>query len=216
MGTADVQPVMHVVFDLDGVLLDSESDLSWLETALCQTLETVGLENTQSNRAALFPPSRESLQGLAREADIPTDRLWEIRNRHYTDAKVAAIESGAIGPYPDLDAVSALADRYPLGIISNSPQAVVETFVESAGLPGVFDPVVGRGTALEDVDRLKPNPHLFERLHAKTATDEYVYVGDQETDRKFAAATGMAFVHLDREHGPVRTLYEVRDRIESL
>ena len=204
---------MHVVFDLDGVLLDSESDLSWLEGALSATLQSVGLEDTADNRAALFPTSRKRLEALADEAGVSTHHLWAVRNRHYTESKVAAIESGTIGPYEDVEAVRDLATAYDLGIISNSPQSIVETFVAHVDLDGVFHPMVGRGTALEDVERMKPHTHLFERLHEQTATDQYVYVGDQETDREFAERAGMDFICLDREGGPTRSLYDVRDRI---
>ncbi|UWG48245.1 HAD superfamily hydrolase [Halanaeroarchaeum sp. HSR-CO] len=204
---------MHVVFDLDGVLLDSESNLSWLDRAMGETLEAVGLEDTEENRASLFPPTEASIRSVADAAGVPVERLWTIRNRRYIDAKLAAMESGTIGPYPDADVVPELADRYPLGIISNSPQVVVETFVEQVALDGVFEVLVGRGTALADVSRLKPDTHLYDRLHEQTTTDEYVYVGDQESDRRFAERTGMAFIHLDRERGPTRTLYDVRDRL---
>lgn len=206
---------MHVVFDLDGVLLDSETDLSWLERALDATLREVGLPRTEENRSALFPLSRSSLATLADRANTTSERLWSVRNRHYVDEKVAAIESGQIQAYPDVDAVVELADEYPLAIISNSPQVVVDAFVEEAGLDGIFERTVGRGTELADAERIKPDPFLFERLHAETAADEYLYVGDEESDREFAEATGMGFVHLDREDGPVRTLYDVRDRIRG-
>lgn len=206
---------MYVVFDLDGVLLDSESDLSWLDRAMGETLESVGLEDTEANRALLFPPTHDSLETVADAAGVPTERLWEIRNRRYTEAKLEAIESGIIGPYPDLDVVRELADRYPLGVVSNSPQVVVERFVERADLERIFDILVGRGTALSDIGRLKPEPHLYHRLHEQTTTDDYVYVGDQESDRQFAERTGMAFIHLNRDQGPIRTLYDVRDSLAN-
>ncbi len=38
-----------VVFDLDGVLLDSESDLTWLYEALKKTLEYLEIETSEEN-----------------------------------------------------------------------------------------------------------------------------------------------------------------------
>lgn len=204
---------MYVVFDLDGVLLDSESDLSWLDRALAETLNAVGLENTSDNRALLFPPTSESIRSAAAAAGISPERLWTIRNRRYTDAKLAAIESETIRPYHDVDALYGLSPEYRLGILSNSPQVVVETFVERADLADVIEVAVGRGAELAVVGRLKPDPYLFEKLHERTDDDEYHYVGDEDTDRRFAHRTGMAYIHLDREEGPIRSLYDVRDEL---
>lgn len=206
---------MHVVFDLDGVLLDSESDLSWLDSALDETLESFGLEPTEANRRALFPPSRAEMDALAETAGVSIERLWAVRNEKYVDAKVSAIESGQIGPYPDVGVVEDLSRRFPVGIVSNSPQTVVETFLDETGLTDTVGEAIGRGMGIEDVDRLKPDPHLYERFHEAAAGDDYVYVGDQPSDREFAERTGMDFVHLDRENGPVATLYDVRDRLET-
>ncbi|MFW5918768.1 MAG: HAD family hydrolase [Halanaeroarchaeum sp.] len=206
---------MHVVFDLDGVLLDSESDLSWLDSALEETLESFGLEPNETNRRALFPPSRAEMRELAETAGVSIERLWAVRNRNYVDAKVSAIETGQIGPYPDVGVVEELSRRFPVGIVSNSPQIVVETFLDETGLTDIVDEAIGRGMELADVDRLKPDPHLYERFHEAAAGNEYVYVGDEPSDREFAERTGMDFVHLDRENGPVATLYDVQDRLDD-
>ena len=49
---------------------------------------------------------------------------------------------------------------------------------------------------------------MFEELGA----GRYVYVGDAETDREFAARAGMEYVHLDRAE---RTLRDVVRAVEA-
>lgn len=201
---------MQLVFDLDGVLLDSTSDLQWLWRALDETLESVGVEPTAENRQRIAPGNLRALPSVAKSWDLAPETLWRVRNDHYLDAKLAAIETGAIGPFDDVTAIEEgeLPGRH---IISNSPEAVVEAFVDGNGFAGLFGERIGRGNGFEWLDRLKPAPYFYEVLVRRTGdTEGYLYVGDTETDREFAARTGMDFYHVDRSEG--RGLWSLRDR----
>ncbi|MFB6153990.1 MAG: HAD family hydrolase [Halodesulfurarchaeum sp.] len=207
---------MHVVFDLDGVLLDSERDLDWLERALTRTLEDLDLPVTDENLERLYPGNLSDLERTAEAVDVPAEELWRVRNEHYVREKTSAIESGEIRPYDDVEIVREIASRYPVSIVSNSPQSVVETFVEEAWLQGVFEMVIGRGTDPEAIEQLKPDTHPYERLVDAVGEDRFVYVGDSDSDREFAERTGMAFVQVDREGGRVSDLRDVRARLAEL
>lgn len=201
---------MPVGFDLDGVLLDSESDLAWLDRALDAALSEVGLAVTEEHRKALYPGAISDFDAAASDLGLDPETLWEVRNRHYTREKVAAVESGEIGPFDDVDAVRAVGDERFL--VSNSPQEVVDAFLDAADLADTFSVAVGRGPELADLDLLKPDLHSFERVSSALGEGEYVYVGDSATDREFAANAGMGYVHLDRDE---RTLREAVAAVES-
>lgn len=191
---------MHVAFDLDGVLLDSESDLGWLERALEAAVRELDVEPTAGLRSRLYPPTVDRVRELADEVGVTPERLWAVRNAHYVRVKVAAIESGELAPFDDVDVLESLAADHRLHILSNSPQAVVEAFVATNGYGSLFDVRLGRGEALEDLHRLKPHPHLYDRLRERVSLDgTTTYVGDTETDRRFAERTGMHYVHLPRD-----------------
>ena len=198
---------MHLAFDLDGVLLDSERDLTWLDRALADALEELGLPADEDALSGLYPPTVERVTAVAERAGIDPDRLWEVRNAHYVRAKRSGIESGELAPFDDVGGLYGLVDRHELHIISNSPQTIVETFVDTYGYDDLFDVLIGRGERLEDLDRLKPAPDPYRRLVASLdGAEPAVYVGDTETDRAFAETTGMRFVHLTRDGRGVRGL----------
>lgn len=204
---------MHVAFDMDGVLLDSTSQSAWLRDALDETLRAVDVEPTPERRALLHPSNLRDFEAAADELEVSVERLWNRRHEHSVRKKAAAIEAGRIEPFEDLPELHRIADLAPISIVSNSPQSVVETFVETAGLEQIVATAIGRGSTLEAIDRMKPARDFYDRLMAQTDVEEYVYVGDSQTDALFAQRTGMAFIHLDRAVGEVRSLAAVRDRI---
>jgi phosphoglycolate phosphatase len=201
---------MHLAFDLDGVLLDSESDSAWLNRALRAAFDELGLAGSGAEPAQLYPPSIEGIHEVAAELGVPADHLWEVRDRHYVRVKRDAITSGELAPFEDVSELYGLRSAHDLHIISNSPTSIVETFVQTYGYDDLFGVRLGRGADLEALDRIKPDPHLYHQLVEQlNGSRPALYVGDTETDRAFADATGMRFVHLTRDRRGVESLREL-------
>ncbi|MBS3760464.1 HAD family hydrolase [Halodesulfurarchaeum sp.] len=206
---------MHVVFDMDGVLLDSESDLTWLHRALDETLRTFDIEVTQNSRELLYPTNLRDFDQAANTLGVPPADLWPVRHRTYVREKNAAIRTDSIGPFADVEELPSLANDASISIISNSPESVVETFVESADLDPVIDHIIGRGATRDAVEHMKPATTFFERLEGQAKEPPAVYIGDASSDALFAQRTGMDFLHLDREAGALRSISAVVSRLSD-
>lgn len=204
---------MHVVFDLDGVLLDSESDLTWLDRALDRTLEAVALADTPTNRSRLFPATTAAFEEIAADAGVTPRELWDIRDSFYREEKRSAIETGELQPFSDVPALYDL-DGLDLHIISNSPRDIVRAFVTTNDYEDLFTALIGRDTAYETLDRLKPHPHFYHELIQTTNDPDttYVYVGHTAGDEQFASATGMQYLGLARADGESLTALPERLR----
>jgi phosphoglycolate phosphatase len=187
------------VFDLDGVLLDSESDLSWLNTALKKTLEHLGIESSEENMKKIQSKNVYKFDEISIELNVEAEDLWETRNREYIKEKIKAMKSGMIKPFSDVSCLYELKGKYGLSIVSNSPQEIVDFFIEKFNYDDLFDCGIGRGTSLVDLKKIKPNSHLLERLKERIQEKKLIYIGDSENDRKFAKNTGMDFLFLSRE-----------------
>jgi phosphoglycolate phosphatase len=189
----------RIIFDLDGVLLDSESDLDWLEEAICAALEDLGVKPTRENIEKLYPDRLKEFHRTVRFFPHSPEKVWEIRDKYYTEKKLSMIEKGKMRPFPDVDLIRRLRDNYTLGIISNSPQVVVEKFVQRYGYTDTFTACVGRGSGINDLSRIKPSPYLYQRFVEQIGDGTSWYIGDSELDRKFAVNAGMRFILLRRD-----------------
>lgn len=189
----------EIVFDLDGVLLNSENNLAWLNRALRRTLQVHNLKVTEKNIKLLYPGKLRNFKEIVRDLEILPEKLWKTRNTNYKREKIKAMKNGEISPYNDVKALYRLK-AYDLYIISNSPQEVVDAFVKEFNYQELFTAWVGRGSRLSDLKRMKPHPYLFEKLkqRIKEKKATFFYVGDRELDQQFAKNVGMTFLDLKR------------------
>ena len=200
------------VFDLDGVLLDSESDLTWLYAALEKTLEHLGIDASEENLMKIHSKNVHRFNEMSNELGVEAEDLWETRNREYIEEKIRAMKNRMVKPFSDVDCLYKLKGRYGLSILSNSPQEIVDLFIEEFNYDNLFDCGIGRGVNLVDLKKIKPNSHLLERLKERIQEEKLIYIGDSENDRKFAKNTGMEFMFLSRE-GAKREEFDTLDKI---
>jgi HAD superfamily hydrolase (TIGR01509 family) len=147
--------IAAVVFDNDGLLLDTEEAWTRAETAL---FERHGRTFTGEHKRELIGTSPSvSAAKLAVMLDMPSRGRALMEELH---AQVMEETLAGVAPRPGalelLDAIRAAG--MPVGVASNSAREFVEHVLSVAGLvDGHFDVVV----TANDVERPKPAPDLY-------------------------------------------------------
>lgn len=147
-------PVRAVIFDLDGVLVDSEPNYFESERRL---LADYGIRFTaQMKRPYIGMSTKEMLNDIASCFGIPerVDVLVARKNAYYLD-----IAARSTKVYPQTRRLLMLLHEhgYPLAVASGSSPDVIDVVLSAARLKGYFDVLV----SAESVSRGKPAPDLF-------------------------------------------------------
>jgi HAD superfamily hydrolase (TIGR01509 family) len=147
-----------VIFDLDGVIVDSEPRH---ERAFMQVFEEMGYGNGRHGMdfAAYLGRSDRVLWEDFVAKHRPAQPIEELIA--WKQNRLVALLQKERPIYPGLpELVHALGSRYRLAVASGSMHAVIDAVLELAGLRGAFEVV----SSVQDVGRAKPAPDVF--LHA--------------------------------------------------
>ena len=148
------EPIQAVIFDLDGVLVDSEPNYLESERVL---FGKYGVTFTAEMKVPYIGLStKEMLERVIVEFDlaVPLGVLVEEKNAIYL--RLAAEHTPVNAPMRRL--VELLRDHgYPLAVASGSSSAAIDVVLRHTGLDDFFDVVV----SAESVPRGKPEPDLF-------------------------------------------------------
>ncbi len=181
-------PIRAVLFDLDGVLVDTYE--AWFALVRA-TARHFGAPPV--SRPAFDATWGQSVEDDTREL-VPGPTVPEVSGyyaAHFRDHLAAiAVHAGAA------ELLAALRRRgIRTACVTNSPVPLAREILEAAGLDERIDAVVAAG----DVPRPKPAPDMVleacRRLGASPA--EALLVGDSRFDEAAAAAAGVRFVHFD-------------------
>jgi HAD superfamily hydrolase (TIGR01509 family) len=188
--------VTAVVFDLDGVLVDSET--VWDEARREVVTSAGGSWRPEATRAMMGMSSPEWAAYLHDELDVSlapqeiTDRVVALVERHYRTA--LPLLPGAT------EVVPALARRWPLGLASSSNRPIIELFLDASGLRPSFSTSVSS----EEVAHGKPAPDVYleaaRRLEVPPA--DCVAVEDSTNGIRAGAAAGMTVIAVPNAHFP--------------
>jgi HAD superfamily hydrolase (TIGR01509 family) len=189
-------PPDAVVFDLDGVLLDSEQRWNAVKEALVR--ESGGRWRDEASTAMMGMSSLEWSVYLRDSLGVAMDPGAISRD------VVRRMEEGYRRELPLLPgaqrAVETLAERWPLALASSSNREIIDLFVELAGFGGAFRLTVSS----EEVERGKPAPDVYLEAARRLGVDaaRCVAVEDSSNGLRAAAAAGMAAIAVPNQHYP--------------
>jgi HAD superfamily hydrolase (TIGR01509 family) len=177
-----------VVFDLDGVLLDTEE--LWNEARRQIAEERGGRWQDDAQRAMMGMSSGEWSRYMHEELGVP-DPPEEISTEVVGRLEDLYRERLPLIPGA-LDAVRRLAARWPLAIASSSNRPLIDLFLELTGTADLFRATVSS----EEVARGKPAPDVYLEAARRLAVDPATCaaVEDSENGIRSAAAAGMTVI----------------------
>jgi HAD superfamily hydrolase (TIGR01509 family) len=188
--------IAAVVFDLDGVLLDSEA--AWVRVKKEFTEETGGHWKEEAQWDMLGMSSIEWSRYMHNELGVPlppeeissavADRLaQQYRER-------LPLLPGAV------DAVRSLARHWPLGLATSSNRNVIDLVLEKSGLADAFAATVSS----EEVERGKPAPDVYLETARRLGVDPAacVAIEDSTNGVRSARAAEMTVVAVPNEDFP--------------
>jgi HAD superfamily hydrolase (TIGR01509 family) len=203
-----LQAVSAVIFDLDGVLLESEQVWSAAKREL--SLEHRGIWTDGAERDMLGMSSgewslymREELHVPLEAGEISTSVAELVASRYRSDLPLI---TGADS------AVRALAERHPLGLASSSNRQTIDLVLELTGWASRFSAT----TSSEEVAAGKPQPDVYVETASRLGVSvvSCVAVEDSDVGIRSASAAGMAVVAIpNRAYPPAADILRQADLV---
>jgi len=196
--------IRHVIFDLDGTLVDScATCVEILSGMLAERGDAAAIDPVAA-RGYMSRGGLDMVRGLLGDACVDGKAdLADFRARYHAhETSVDTLFPGVAEGLARLRAAG-----LTLSICSNKPQGLCEKVLADTGLARHFALVVGGQQGL----RPKPAPDLLDAVLARIGADAAacVFVGDSELDHQVAADAGIPFHFLT--HGYAEPGWEARE-----
>jgi HAD superfamily hydrolase (TIGR01509 family) len=185
-----------VVFDLDGVLLQSEE--IWDEVRAAYVRERGGRYDAEVQRAMMGMSSSEWSRYLHERAGVPDEpaaiSAEIVRRMLESYRRRLPLIAGAV------EAVRRLEAAYPLGLASSSNRPLIDAVLAEAGLAASFRATVSS----EEVARGKPAPDVYLEAARRLGVDPLrsAAVEDSHGGIRSAKAAGMRVIAIPNPSYP--------------
>jgi HAD superfamily hydrolase (TIGR01509 family) len=188
--------IKAVVFDLDGVLIDSEP--VWEQVRGGLVAERGGHWAPDAQRRLMGMSTPEWARYLSEDLGVglPPDQVASVvidrMTARYTEH--VPLMDGAV------DAVHRVAARWPLAVASSAPAVLIQTVLKAAGLRSCFSVVM----STEQVAHGKPAPDIYLAVTAALGCPppDCAAVEDSSNGLRSAAAAGLRVIAIPQPQYP--------------
>jgi HAD superfamily hydrolase (TIGR01509 family) len=185
-----------VIFDLDGVLVDSEA--AWNDARRKVAEESGGTWRADAQRAMMGMSSLEWARYMREQLGVPLSeeeisRAVATRLERLYRTRLPLIAGAR-------EAATALALRWPLALASSANRPIIELVLELAGLSDRFQAVVSS----EEVAHGKPAPDVYLEAARRIGCEpaRCAAVEDSANGLRAAAAAGMRVIAIPNTDFP--------------
>jgi HAD superfamily hydrolase (TIGR01509 family) len=185
-----------VVFDMDGVLLESEE--VWDEVRERYVAERGGRYDAEVQRAMMGMSSNEWSRYLHEAAGVPGSP--QAINDEVVQRMLAAYREHLPLIHGATDAVRRLAGHYRLAVASSSNRPLIDTVLDVSGLAQYFETTVSS----EEVKRGKPAPDVYLEAARRLEVDprRCAAIEDSHGGIRSAKAAGMRVIAIPNPSYP--------------
>jgi HAD superfamily hydrolase (TIGR01509 family) len=185
-----------VVFDLDGLLLDTEQ--VWDEVREALTRERGGRWHEHAQADMMGMSSKEWSRYMHEELGVPDPpeeikRLVVERMQERYRQELPLVD-GAV------EAVRRIGARWPLGLASSSNRPLIDLALDLMGVADLFQVTVSS----EEVERGKPAPDVYLEAARRLGVgpEHVVAIEDSTNGIRSAKAAGMRVIAIPNPHFP--------------
>jgi beta-phosphoglucomutase-like phosphatase (HAD superfamily) len=146
-------PIDAVIFDMDGVIIDSEDQ--WLEARI-EFAQAHGKQWTSEDQRAVMGRSTEDWARIMHQR-LQIDLSVEEVMREVKARILARLEANLIVLPGALEAIRLVAGQYPVGLASGSTTENIRAMLRLTGMQDVFQVVVTG----DEIARGKPHPDIY-------------------------------------------------------
>lgn len=202
-------PFRGVVFDLDGVLTDTEHlwEENWTGFSGRHNREWAPA-NTQAMMGMSMPETACYLREHTDSTDEPEAIAIAL-----TDWMIEALHTGRAEINPGAaDLVAAVAARAPVALASSAPRRLIDAVLESTGLLPYFIATVSS----EEVPRGKPDPGVYQEAARRLRREPTQCLGVEDSSNgiKSALAAGLTVIALPNKLYPPKA--EILDQCAAV
>lgn len=188
--------IAAVIFDLDGVLIDSEQVWDAVREELAH--ERGGRWHDGAQRAMMGMSSLEWSRYMNEQIGL-SETPGEI-NRIVVERMLVRYAGGPPWLPRAREVLALIAAQYPIALASSSNRPLIDAVLEAGGVTALFRATVSS----EEVARGKPAPDVYLEAARRLAIDAAacVAVEDSQNGIRAAKAAGMACIAIPNAHFP--------------